>query len=107
MDAGDFASRIIDVAAEYDFVEDYGIDVKEAAVLDARISLEDGFISIYRNFETGKVAFAWIIDEERVYGADNTGGWHVHPFSNPEDHQNSSKVSLEEFMTKVSEKFRS
>ena len=103
MSAGDFASRIIDLAAKHDFIQDYSIDVNEAVVLNARIDLEKGFIDIYRNFETGKTAFAWIIDEKRVYGADNTGGWHTHPFSDPESHQESDEVKLEEFVQRVCE----
>ncbi|MFB6208539.1 MAG: hypothetical protein ABEJ56_00180 [Candidatus Nanohaloarchaea archaeon] len=42
MDAEDFASRIIDLAAEYDFIEDYSIDIREEVVLDSRIDLEQG-----------------------------------------------------------------
>lgn len=69
-----FASEIIDLTSEFDMAEDYEINLLENIVVKARIDLEKGFVEIYRNFETDKIAFAWISNKERVYGADNTGG---------------------------------
>lgn len=45
-----------------------------------------GFVEAFCNEETGTVAFAMIQDDKRVFGADNTGGWHLHPFDDPEQH---------------------
>lgn len=101
MTAAEFASRIVDVSAAYDIVEDYDFTIHENVVVRARLTLADGFIDVYRNFETGKVAFAWIVDEERVFGADNTGGWHVHPYDNPERHRDAEPWTLREFMDAV------
>ena len=46
-----------------------------------------GFIDAFYNAYTGTIAFAWICHGQRAFGADNTGGWHIHPFEAPEDHR--------------------
>jgi len=45
-----------------------------------------GFIDVFYNEQTSTLAFALIRQGRRVFGADNTGGWHVHPFVDPEQH---------------------
>jgi hypothetical protein len=62
----------------------------------------DGFIDIYYNESTGTTAYALIQNEQRVFGADNTGGWHVHPFNNPAGHNPMPGViSLAEFVEQI------
>jgi hypothetical protein len=59
-----------------------------------------GFIDAFFNEQTGTIAFALIQNDARIFGADNTGGWHLHPFENPETHQTlSSEMSFAEFVT--------
>ena len=36
--------------------------------------------------QPGTTAFALIHQGQRIFGADNTGGWHIHPFAAPERH---------------------
>ena len=72
MNAEQFSSNIIDLAAEKRFVEDFSIEVSEGVVVEARLELEEGFVDVFRNFDTDRVAYAYIVDEERVFGADNT-----------------------------------
>jgi hypothetical protein len=45
-----------------------------------------GFIDAFYNEQTGTTAFALIQQDRRVFGADNTGGWHIHPFAEPDQH---------------------
>lgn len=45
-----------------------------------------GFIDIFYNEQTGTTAFALIRYGKRIFGADNTGGWHIHPLENPSRH---------------------
>ena len=45
-----------------------------------------GFVDAFYNEQTGTTAFALIRAGRRVFGADNTGGWHVPPFADPERH---------------------
>jgi len=61
-----------------------------------------GFIEAFFNERTGTTAFALIRDRQRVYGADNTGGWHVHPFVDPSRHISMQGVmSFAEFVAEV------
>ncbi len=103
MKPDEFASKVIDLCAEFDIVEDYELEMHENVVLRCEIYLTDGFVNIYRNFETDKVAFAWIKKEERVYGADNTGGWHLHPYREPSEHRETEPVSIRDFLKRVEE----
>jgi hypothetical protein len=49
-----------------------------------------GFVDAFFNEQTGTIAFALIQEGKRIFGADNTGGWHVHPFDDPEKHEKLS-----------------
>ncbi|KXA89111.1 hypothetical protein AKJ61_03505 [candidate division MSBL1 archaeon SCGC-AAA259B11] len=101
MNPEEFSSLIIDICAEKDVVEDFDLEIHENVVVRAEISLSKGFVNVYRNFVTDKIAFAWIVDEKRIYGADNTGGWHVHPLENPSGHVGSEPISLKKFVNEV------
>jgi hypothetical protein len=55
-------------------------------------------LDVYYSSKTGKTAFAQIKDERRIFGADNTGGWHWHPVEDPETHLPSLvEISFEDF----------
>lgn len=71
--------------------------------LRMRIGLQDGsFIEAYHNKSTGRTAFALIKGEQRIFGADNTGGWHWHPFEAPDEHTLvSGEISFREFLERV------
>jgi len=46
-----------------------------------------GFVDAFHNQATGTTAFTAIQNDRRIFGADSTGGWHVHPFDDPSQHQ--------------------
>lgn len=55
--------------------------------LNLRVPLTiGGFVEVFYNEQTGTTAYALIQGDQRVFGADNTGGWHVHPFDDPARH---------------------
>lgn len=61
-----------------------------------------GFIDAFYNAYTGTVAFAWIYGGQRAFGADNTGGWHIHPFEDPEYHQALSEpMTFADFVARL------
>lgn len=60
------------------------------------------FINIFFNSETLKYSFALVKYNHRIYGADNTRNWHIHPFDNPESHEDSSEISLKDFLNTLS-----
>jgi hypothetical protein len=65
-----------------------------------------GFIDVFYNEQTGTTAFALIQQNRRVFGADNTGGWHVHPFRDPSLHVALSQpMSFVDFMAEVESQF--
>lgn len=47
------------------------------------MTLTDAFY----NEQTDTTAFAFIRKGRRLFGADNTGGWHMHLFSDPGRHE--------------------
>jgi hypothetical protein len=44
------------------------------------------FVDTFNNESTGRTAFALIENNQRIFGADNTGGWHIHSFHDPARH---------------------
>lgn len=60
------------------------------------------FIDAFYNEQTGTTAYALISESKRIFGADNTGGWHVHPFSDPTQHVPIPQpMTFAEFMAAV------
>jgi hypothetical protein len=63
-----------------------------ATAITLRINLitpklaDPSFIDAFYNEQTGTTAYALISESKRIFGADNTGGWHVHPFTDPTQH---------------------
>jgi len=55
--------------------------------ISLRVSIASGgFIDAFYNEQTDTIAFAFIREDQRLYSADNTGGWHAHPFADPARH---------------------
>ncbi|MBI3330060.1 MAG: hypothetical protein HYZ81_25550 [Nitrospinae bacterium] len=76
--------------------------ILEAPVLKLRVHVGAyGFVEVFWNVETGKTSFALIRGERRVFGADNTRGWHLHPFDDPDRHVPCDAMSLESFLQQV------
>ena len=67
--------------------------MKIKAVID-----NDSFVSIFYNAETGKHSYTLLKHGKRLFGADNTRTWHIHPFENPDTHAKSRAIFLEEFL---------
>lgn len=79
-----------------------------ATSVNLRIPLTIGnFVDIFYNEETGTTAYALIEKGKRIFGADNAGGWHVHSFENPDEHQSLDEpVSAKEFFKKIELHYR-
>jgi hypothetical protein len=64
--------------------------------------LDESFIEAFFNEATQKIAFAHIQGGIRVFGADNTGGWHWHLQGAPEEHVPTDKsVPFSVFIKRV------
>ncbi len=57
------------------------------------------FIDIFYAIRTEKVSFAVVQKGERVFGIDNLGRWHCHPFGKPENHEPIDEPSIEEIVS--------
>jgi hypothetical protein len=104
----DFEQEIVAVALASDLCDIPIILRLTASAIKLRVALlPGGFIDAFYNEETGTTAFAWIRNERRVFGADNTGGWHLHPFSNPRLHETLSEpLSFQEFVAAIEQHVR-
>jgi hypothetical protein len=66
-----------------------------------------GFVDTFYNEETGTTAYALIQADRRVFGADNTGRWHLHPFDDPDRHDAlPAAMSFAEFIAEIEEHYR-
>ena len=101
----EFSSSIASLCNKYDFIVDYELKIEENAIVKCRIFLiDDSFVEVYYNFENGKTSFALIKNNCRIFGADNLGFWHTHPFSDPEKHIKSHEIKIEDFIKKIKDK---
>ena len=67
----------------------------------------DAFTEAFHNDRTGTTAYALIRHGRRIFGADNTGGWHVHPLDNPEIHVPlDGAMSFSDFVVEIEKKIR-
>jgi hypothetical protein len=61
-----------------------------------------GFIDVFYNEQTGTTAYTLVRPSRRAFGADNTGGWHVHPFDDPDRHASlPGPMSFAEFVAEI------
>lgn len=74
-----------------------------ATSINLRIDMQTGgFVDAFHNEQTETTAFALIQQGQRVFGADNTGGWHIHPFEYPEHHEIiPAPMSFAEFIKEI------
>ncbi|MBU1486781.1 hypothetical protein KKH56_01855 [bacterium] len=98
----DVAKEIIDVCSKSKIVQNFAVDILDDVVLKIRVYLvNDMFIDTFYNADTLKVAYALIKKGERIFGTDNTGGWHIHPLDAPWEHQFCHPITFQEFLTIV------
>lgn len=66
------------------------------------------YIDVFYNEQTGTIAYALIDQGQRIFGADNTGGWHQHPFHEPAAHDTlMSSMTFAEFVARIEEHYKS
>jgi hypothetical protein len=65
-----------------------------------------GFVDVFYNEQTGTTAYAFIQGAQRVFGAGNTGGWHIHPFDDPARHDPlPGAISFAEFIAQIEQHY--
>ena len=106
MNLNEFEQHIFDVALGSSICDIPTLYRLTATSVNLRTEvLSGGFIEAFFNERTGTTAFALIRDRQRVYGADNTGGWHVHPFADPTQHVPLQEaMSFAEFVAEIEQR---
>jgi len=96
------AKEIIDVCSRSKIVKNFTVDILDDIVLKVRIYLiDEAFIDTFYNADTLKVAYALIKKGKRMFGVDNTGEWHIHPFGAPWKHQPCNPITFQEVLTVI------
>lgn len=99
MTAFDFSKEVVNVCSRHAFIQGIEIQLLDEPVVKIKAVLEnDTFVNIFYNAETSKYSFALIKNGQRIYGADNTKNWHIHPFDSPDTHMETIEISLGEFL---------
>lgn len=71
--------------------------------VSARIEIKkEIFIDLYFNAENERIDFSLIKNGRRIMGWDNLGGWHHHPFENPDKHIKCKAPKLAVIFQKIS-----
>ena len=78
----DFEQMVFNVAFHSPICDLPQIVRLTATAIKLRVELWiSGQIEAFYNEETETTAYAFIRDGQRIFGADNTGRWHFHPFA--------------------------
>ncbi|MEW5830305.1 MAG: hypothetical protein AB1846_15565 [Chloroflexota bacterium] len=103
MTLDEFEHRVIAACSNSSAVQSIALNTTSETTIRFRIVLVDNsFIDVFFNEKLGKASYAVIKNGSRIFGADNTGGWHWHPREDPSDHVPAgSAITFEEFLEKV------
>jgi hypothetical protein len=108
MNLGDFLQEVLAAAQASSICGNAIVLRQTAASLKIRISIiDDQFIDCFHSELSGCIAFALIKNSQRIFGADNTGGWHLHPFEDPSRHEPlNGPMSIMEFIQTIELRYR-
>jgi hypothetical protein len=80
------------------------IEIIRHTRITIRFELNDvTFVALFFREETERVDYALIVSDQRVFGIDNLGGWHIHPLGNPEAHEQCDEMTPAEAMRRLHE----
>jgi hypothetical protein len=99
----EFEKQVTQASLESAIVASIAVNGVGVTWLRLRVHLLDGsFIEAYCNETAGRIAYALIQEQQRIFGADNTGGWHWHPFEAPESHvPSTAAISFAVFLDQI------
>lgn len=103
--ATDFSKEVLNATKEYGFIKSISSEIQDGIIFRCRMYIEqDLFIDVFYNSITSKTAYTLVHKDRRIFGADNTGKWHYHPFDNPSQHIPCKEFKINDFLVEV-EKF--
>ena len=96
----EFERRLEAVCSKSSFVKSATLFSSTASSNLWRVMLsDDSFIDVYYSEVVGKTSFAHIKNKQRIFGADNAGGWHWHPREDPQRHDfTNTEITFDEFL---------
>lgn len=59
------------------------------------------FLAVRYNSRNGRMDFALIKNNRRIFGYDNLKQWHVHPYENPDEHVPCEKPGIDKIIADV------
>ena len=66
----------------------------------------DLFVDAFHNEFSGRTAFTLLKNNQRIFGADNTGDWHLRPFADPARHDPlSAPMTFQQFVQMIESHF--
>lgn len=99
----EFKSRVFTTCSNSPIVQSATVFALRETVIRLRVVLvNETFVDVFYNEQTGTTSFAQVHNKNRVFGADNAGGWRWHPRNDPASHISAeSEISFEEFMARL------
>jgi len=101
----EFEARVTTICSTSSAIESVSVIRMGFTWLKIRAYLiNDSFIDMTYNQETGKTTFAQIRENRRIFGADNKKAWHWHPYEDPQRHEFTNReITFAEFLKRVEE----
>jgi hypothetical protein len=69
----EFSHHLIDIASQKKEIKSISLKVLDNVIVKSRFRLNNKFIDVFYNSQTGTTAYSLIEDEKRIFGTDNTG----------------------------------
>jgi hypothetical protein len=104
MNAREFDRQVRNVCANSSVVARVSVLSESIDHTQLRVFLTDlSFADVYHHQLSGKTSFAQILDDRRIFAADNKRGfWHWHPREDPSRHTPSDHaITFEEFLKEI------
>ncbi len=84
------------------YLREGNLEIFEKSIMRMKARYHVGvslFIDVFYAIRTGKTSFAVVQKGERIFGIDNLGSWHCHPFRKPQNHEFIDEPSIEEILS--------
>ncbi len=110
MNAREFEQQVRDICANSSLVIRINVLSESIEHIQLRILLTDlSFLDIYYHQVSGKTSYAQILDNRRIFGADNKRRfWHWHPREDPSQHIEAKReITFEEFLEEIEKAIQS
>ncbi|WP_456474236.1 hypothetical protein [Candidatus Pyrohabitans sp.] len=97
-----FKCKILDLKNSYFPQAKFKIIKERLNFLKIRVIFQEKvFLDIYYNSSNDRIDFVLIKDGKRIFGYDNLGGWHKHPFENPFKHKRCKKPEIMDIFKEI------